>query len=102
MDTITKAEYKKAKKVVENYEDQEFAKVVNMDNGFGFLYSTEKDFERMKPHRHKLIKAKDINSACSQFLKKAPKTLFSVDYEVSIHGDFIDISERKEFQQYMR
>jgi len=91
---IKKREYKKALKIVKEYEQQVLNKPVA--NTFGFIWWCEKDIQH-----NRWIKAKDIDSACRKFILNQPKTIRKLDYEVQ-HGDeFIDISERKEFKYFI-
>lgn len=72
---------------------------------YQFLYYLDgdrvatRDLER---YRTKVIRAKDIESACEKFIKQKPKTLYQIDYEVKLKGDeFIDISTIPSVKDYL-
>ncbi len=92
---IGKREYNKALKVIKEYEKQQIC-VLKTDTSFGFLW-----FDKNDKHYQRIIRAKDINSACNKFLLNIPMTLGKVDYEVSNNNTYIDISERKKFEKYI-
>lgn len=65
-------------------------------NYFGFLWFTENGNEKQR-----WVKAKNIDDACRKFLSNMPKTLYRIDCEVQHENDYISISNRKEFNEYL-
>lgn len=72
----------------------------SFSNKYGFLYWCEND-TTADDGRCKWIEASTLDEACEKFLKKAPKTLRQVDYEVQLGDKYIDISERADFQNWI-
>ena len=92
---IGKREYNKALKVIKEYEKQQIC-VLKTDTSFGFLW-----FDKNDKYSQRIIRAKNINSACNKFLLNIPKTLVTIDYEVLNNNTYIDISNKKKFQKYL-
>ena len=93
---IQKREYNKALKIVKCYEEQIKSKSVNTAKEFGFIWHDNDNV----PH-YTWIKAKNIDSACKKFLRCERKTMMTLDYEVQVGKEYIDISERKEFKNWL-
>lgn len=67
-------------------------------NRYGFLYWLTTD---SKDHV-KFIYAKNINKAIKKFISSMPASLDRVDYEVKFENSFIDISENKAIQKWIK
>lgn len=91
---ISKRDYNKALKVVNQYELEQREKM-KTSNHFGFLWF---DDTRKMNDFTTIVKAKSIESACAKFLAIKPKKLFVVDHEVECNGSYFDISEMKGFE----
>ena len=65
-------------------------------NLFGFLW-----FNKNSTEHNRYIKAKNIDSACKIFLTNKPKTMVKIDYEVHRGNNYIDISNRSEFENWL-
>jgi hypothetical protein len=72
----------------------------SFSNKYGFLYWCEND-TTADDGRCKWIEASTLDEACEKFLKKAPKTLRQIDYEVQLGDNYIDISERADFKNWL-
>jgi hypothetical protein len=72
----------------------------SFSNKYGFLYWCEND-TTADDGRCKWIEASTLDEACAKFIKKAPKTLRQVDYEVQLGNKYIDISERADFKNWL-
>ena len=88
---ITYIEFRKAKKIINDYYKQEAKK-----KPYGFLYYVNEE------ERTKNIKADNIEQAVKKFLKSVNLTNnIKVDYEVSYNNTFIDISDIEEIKEYL-
>ena len=97
---IGKREYNKALKIVQEYQKQEQEKkqvgIYLKHNCFSFLWFDKNDKDNCR-----IVKAKNIDIACKKFISNLPKTISKIDYEVGFLNQFIDISDRKEFKNYI-
>lgn len=90
MRKVTKAEYLKAKRVVDNYMlQQQLGK-------YQFLYWLEFDIE--DDPKEMWIQASNIDTACELFLTKKSSDVARVDYEVMFQGNYYDITDKKGFE----
>lgn len=92
---VTKREYIKAVRTIEAYNKQQAV------GKYQFLYWLEDDFFDDEKIKEILIEAKNIDDACEKFLLKKPSDVSKVDYEVMFEGKYIDISDKKEFEDFI-